>query len=388
MEEPKLKISPSHIEATFHGKPHLKRYASQLRGIDKDQNGEVDLVELCEVLEELETSNRNRRLLKWVAIVTALFSLLTIAAIVGLTYAVVDLSKDTTVSNQSLVSKDTGETLATARAKQSVGLGSLVHTTPQELVDLESVILPMGNNRTQIMHVSDLELDPGVSLTLISPSGKSVTIAADGSISDVNATAPGGASRRRLLDNGSVGGGTAIVTGSSISSNYHSTSFSIPAGQLKVVSDPTNVGSTLDVSLYSITVKKCGIRRSDMGDKGIHVDLYSYGDDFFTLDNSAGQGGVSLYGIFVKDRANGEVLRFEYDLWCPDIKYNYYDAGCSEYYQPLPGGSKVRVLPTPGGIETAANEGDTLDVGMRLLLSEGAVVHLYWPKIEMYQYCS
>jgi len=376
MEEPKLKISPSHIEATFQGKPHLKRYASQLRAIDKDQNGEIDLAELCEVLEELETSIRNRRLLKWVAIVTALFSLLTIAAIVGLTYAVVDLSKDT------------GETLATARAKQSVGLGSLVHTTPQELVDLESVILPMGNNRTQIMHVSDLELDPGVRLTLISPSGKSVTIAADGSISDVNATAPGGASRRRLLDNGSVGGGTAIVTGSRIGNHFHLTSFSIPAGQLKVVSDPTNVGSTLDVSLYSITVKKCGIRsyypkiRVNLSNEYTY-QYGSYGGDFFTLDNSAGQGGVSLYGFFVKDRANGEVIWFEDEFLCPDIKRR-----CSQhFFRPLPGGSKVRVQPDGCGFETLANEGDTFDVGMRLLLSEGAVVHLYWPKIEMTQEC-
>ena len=229
MVEPKLKISPSHIEANFQGKPYLKRYASQLRAIDKDQNGEIDLVELCEVLEELETSNRSRRLLKWVAIVTALFSLLTIAAIVGLTYAVVDLSKETTVSNQSLVSKDTGDTLATAKAKQSVGLGSLVSATPQELVDLESVILPMNNNRTQIMHVSDLELDPGVSLTLTSVSGKSIIIAADGSVSDMNfnATFPGGGSRRRLLDDGTPpgGGGGQGIMAESNGIRQHSTCY-------------------------------------------------------------------------------------------------------------------------------------------------------------------
>jgi len=201
MEVPKLKISPSHIETTFEGKPHLKRYASRLQAIDKDQNGEVDLAELCEVLEELETSQRNRRLLKWVAIVTALFSLLTIAAIVGLTYAVVDLSKDTSVSNNVLVSRDGGNTLATAKVLESVPLGALVNASPQQLVDLGSVILPMDNsNVTQILHISDLELNPGVSLTLTSPSGKTVIIFPDGSISDVNATAPeGGGSRRRLL---------------------------------------------------------------------------------------------------------------------------------------------------------------------------------------------
>jgi len=203
MEGPKLKISPSHIEATFEGKSHLKRYASQLQAIDKDQNGEVDLAELCEVLEELETSQRNRRILKWVAIVTALFSLLTTAAIVGLTYAMVDLSKDTSVFNNVLVSKDGGNTLATAKVLQPVPLGALVNFTPQQLVDLVSVILPVDNNNvTQILHISDLELNPGVSLTLTSPSGKTIIIFPDGSINDANATAPGGGSRRRLLASG------------------------------------------------------------------------------------------------------------------------------------------------------------------------------------------
>jgi len=370
MEEPKLKISPSHIEATFHGKPHLKRYASQLRGIDKDQNGEVDLVELCEVLEELETSNRNRRLLKWVAIVTALFSLLTIAAIVGLTYAVVDLSKDTTVSNQSLVSKDTGKTLATARAKQSVGLGSLVNTTPQELVDLESVILPMGNNRTQIMHVSDLELEPGVSLTLTSPSGKSVTIAADGSISDVNATAPGGASRRRLLDHDSIGGGTAIVTQSALQCRfgdcYYEKTTIIPPGQLKVVSHPTN-GSTLDVSLFSVTLnfqRKCAF---------VSVE-WDASNPTFTLDNSDGQGEVNMRGFFAKNRATGKEVMYDNDVDClghPSCR--------------VPGGSSVNMRAYL--INHEADQGDTIDFGMRLLISKGAVAHLYWPRMEVIQYC-
>jgi hypothetical protein len=136
-----------------------------------------------------------------VAIVTALFSLLTIAAIVGLTYAVVDLSKDTSVSNNVLVSRDGDNTLATAKVLESVPLGALVNANPQQLVDLGSVILPMDNsNVTQILHISDLELNPGVSLTLTSPSGKTVIIFPDGSINDVNATAPeGGGSRRRLL---------------------------------------------------------------------------------------------------------------------------------------------------------------------------------------------
>jgi hypothetical protein len=182
-----------------------------LQTIDKDQNGEVDMAELCEVLEELETSQRNRRLLKWVTIRTALFSLLTIAAIVGLTYAVVDLSKDTSVSNNSLVSKDTGMTLATAQAKQVKDLGSLVSASPEQLVYLESVILALEINSTQILHVSDLELEPGVSLTLTSPSGKSVIINADGSVSDVDAKASEGARRRRLLDAEGSPNGQAVM---------------------------------------------------------------------------------------------------------------------------------------------------------------------------------
>jgi len=411
-----------------------------LSSIDKDQNGEIDLVELCEVLEELETSNRSRRLLKWVAIVTALFSLLTIAAIVGLTYAVVDLSKETTVSNQSLVSKDTGDTLATAKAKQSVGLGSLVSATPQELVDLESVILPMNNNRTQIMHVSDLELDPGVSLTLTSVSGKSIIIAADGSVSDMNfnATFPGGGSRRRLLDDGTPpgGGGGQGIMAESNGIRQHSTCYwdnfivANTGGLKRFNSDRKSIRNEFlrdpkvrqftDVPLFQYTMNadwtdsSCQDRpplkrKASMKWATVKGKKSSWQPDYFArnpvllginpIATNPGPNNdrISHYGFYVKTSAGVTVMddRMETNASKPNL--GFYSPVClfNRYEReglcttPLSSRTNYKVHVSPGpGSEQDVTVGETYEFGMRMTIWTDNEIVVSWPEVQLIKCCS
>lgn len=43
--EPKLRLSNSSLESAFKTKPHLEKYASRLRALDKNKNGELSLEE-------------------------------------------------------------------------------------------------------------------------------------------------------------------------------------------------------------------------------------------------------------------------------------------------------------------------------------------------------
>ena len=59
-----LKLSQSNIERATELKPHLRQYADRLTAMDKDGNGELDLAEVCQVLDEMATIEKQKRLLK------------------------------------------------------------------------------------------------------------------------------------------------------------------------------------------------------------------------------------------------------------------------------------------------------------------------------------
>lgn len=106
--------------------------------------------ELCDAIDDMVRSERQNRTLRWFLAGMTLFSLLTIAATVGLTYAVVALSKDTQVSGEALVAKDTGAALRTGVNLDALDPYNLAQTLASEtdtamlLAHLSSVQVP-GN---------------------------------------------------------------------------------------------------------------------------------------------------------------------------------------------------------------------------------------------------
>ncbi|KAG7668470.1 hypothetical protein Ndes2526B_g03900 [Nannochloris sp. 'desiccata'] len=97
------------MELAFKTKPELQKYADRLRKLDTDGNGELELEEVAQVIEELVEAENSRRLLKWFSAVMACLLLLTVAATVGLTYAVVAITKDIKADNNLMISKANGE---------------------------------------------------------------------------------------------------------------------------------------------------------------------------------------------------------------------------------------------------------------------------------------
>ena len=201
-----LKLSDSHVEGGLTANPRFKKYEDKLRQI-KNQDGEVDIAELCQVLDEMSTIEKHRKLLKGACYVMAVFSLLTIAAIVGLTYAVVDLTKDSQVSSSGiLVTKDSAANPIATGQTVSLGDASQLFTKNlNELSDLDFLTIPSASGGT-VVHVAEVELVANTSAKVTTTAGTVYEIDASG-IHQVNTTAGG---RRKLLQ--TSGGATTGST--------------------------------------------------------------------------------------------------------------------------------------------------------------------------------
>ena len=149
-----LKVSPSTMERAGQVRPGFEKYAAKLKEMDKNADGELDMDEICDFIDKTVESEKQNRMLKRIAMALAIFSLLIIAAVVGLTYAVVALSKEVKVSpNNTLLSNGNGEAVRTSSnlvTKNLTSLGDLVASTSGSsdaqslLARLTSITIP-GN---------------------------------------------------------------------------------------------------------------------------------------------------------------------------------------------------------------------------------------------------
>ena len=126
-----------------------------------------------------------------------------------MTYAVVEMSKDTGVENNVLVSKDGDglQPLSTATLQKRVQLADLYKAgSPSELDWLTHVTVPFGEGEA-VLKIQNAYLVPGQSVRFdTAAEGVSVEVTADGVTVSGDEQAPGG--RRRLMQEDS-GSGTA-----------------------------------------------------------------------------------------------------------------------------------------------------------------------------------
>jgi hypothetical protein len=112
-----IRIGTSFLErgSIQHSSSKHKRYVDTLRKLDKNGDNELDMEEICDAIDVIVDQERENRMLKWFVIILAIISICTVAATVGLVIVVVDQSKDTSVSSNSvLTAKGSGEALQTA----------------------------------------------------------------------------------------------------------------------------------------------------------------------------------------------------------------------------------------------------------------------------------
>lgn len=110
----------SHTMSFTHQNANKAKYAALLKEIDRNGDGDIDEMELVDALDKFLNRERRMRHLKWVILGLVVFSLFLVAAMTGVTYAVVVLSRDTSVSSGALTSKASGTTLRTAQGYLSI----------------------------------------------------------------------------------------------------------------------------------------------------------------------------------------------------------------------------------------------------------------------------
>ena len=179
----------------------------RLQAADANGDGVISASEMIDVLQSEADAIRDNKMMKRALIALGVACLLIIAAVVGLTYAVVEMSKDTSVQNNVLVSKDGLQPLSTATLQKRVKLADLYKAdSPSELDWLTHVTVPFGEGEA-VLKIQNTYLVPGQSVRFdTAAEGVSVEVTADGVTVSGDEQAPGG--RRRLMEADS-GSGTA-----------------------------------------------------------------------------------------------------------------------------------------------------------------------------------
>ena len=209
----------------------------RLQAADANGDGVISASEMIDVIQSEITATRDKKVMQRVLIALGVACLLIIAAVVGLTYAVVEMSKDTSVENNVLVGKDGLQPLSTATLQKTVQLADLYKaSSPSELDWLTHVTVPFGKGEA-VLKIQNVYLVPGERARFdTAAENVSVEVTADGVTVSGDEQAPGG--RRRLMqENEASAGGPARVTaegGDAGANNFYKDGITIKCPNAKV----------------------------------------------------------------------------------------------------------------------------------------------------------
>ena len=209
----------------------------RLQAADANGDGVISASEMIDVIQSEITATRDRKVMQRVLIALGVACLLIIAAVVGLTYAVVEMSKDTSVQNNVLVGKDGLQPLSTATLQKTVQLAPLYKaSSPSELDWLTHLTVPFGKGEA-VLKIQNVYLVPGERARFdTAAENVSVEVTADGVTVSGDEQAPGG--RRRLMqENEASAGGPARVTaegGDASANNFYKDGITIKCPNAKV----------------------------------------------------------------------------------------------------------------------------------------------------------
>ena len=184
----------------------------RLQAADANGDGIISAGEMMDVIQSEITATRDKKLMGRVLVALGIACLLIIAAVVGLTYAVVEMSKDTSVQNNVLVGKDGLQPLSTATLQKRVKLADLYKAgSPSELDWLTHVTVPFGEGEA-VLKIQNVYLVPGERVRFDTASENvSVVVTAEGVEVSGDDQVSGG--RRRLMsEDGGTGVGVASRT--------------------------------------------------------------------------------------------------------------------------------------------------------------------------------
>ena len=143
--------------------------AKRAKELDLDGDGTISIGEFLQAMRAEQNMVAEKRLLVRILIAVGVGLLLTIAAVVGLTYAVVELSKDTQVRDGKILEgKSSKEILGTATVVTTIPMMGLFekNVTLTDFLALEAVGIGIEAESMRYYRVSSLEHYPGQNLTV------------------------------------------------------------------------------------------------------------------------------------------------------------------------------------------------------------------------------
>lgn len=175
--------------------PSLRKHVERA---DVDGDGIISVEELIKLLETEQILRRERTLLIRIVSALGVACVLIIAAVVGLTYAVVHLSKDTSVQNNVLVGKGTSDAISTAGIQATYPLSEWYRVqSMSELEGLTRITIPFEDG-ISIFKIQDIHLIPNKSIRF-DTSSENVSITVSESGISVSGDDRNSSSSRRLL---------------------------------------------------------------------------------------------------------------------------------------------------------------------------------------------
>lgn len=143
--------------------------AKRAKELDLDGDGTISIGEFLQAMRAEQNMVAEKRLLVRILIAVGVGLLLTIAAVVGLTYAVVELSKDTQVRDGKILEgKSSKEILGSATVVTAMPMMRLFekNVTLTDFLALEAVGIGIEAESMRYYRVSSLEHFPGQNLTV------------------------------------------------------------------------------------------------------------------------------------------------------------------------------------------------------------------------------
>lgn len=187
------------VEKFLKSKSLSASMKAQIKAADADGDGMISTEELLQVIGAEKTLRRERALLIRILIALGVACLLIIAAVVGLTYAVVYLSKDTSVNSGIFVSKDTNQALSTGTATVTYPLDEFYKLDSlNKFSGLTTLSVPYGAG-IGIFTIKNIQLIPGENATFDTTTENVTIYVSESGISVSGDPASNATSRRRLL---------------------------------------------------------------------------------------------------------------------------------------------------------------------------------------------
>ena len=191
--------------------PTLK---ARFSAADVNGDGILSADELINVFESEIKARRDRMLFQRLLIALGAACILIVAAVVGLTYGVVSMSKDTTVDGALFVNKESNVPLATSNLQYHASLPELYkEESAIMLQSLEQVVVPFGDDGTMaVLRVAGIKLKPGVMVEIDTFQDDVSIIVNETGVIVLGAPPSAGGKRRLLVDNKSIGHASFAVS--------------------------------------------------------------------------------------------------------------------------------------------------------------------------------